>query len=463
MTLVNTPLLLPSFYPMAKRRLTPLSVRKLRAGKARREIPDATMPGLHLVIQPTGRRVWALRLRRPDGRSAKITLGPVDTTNREVIDGAPVVGQLLTLAGARQLAAALHRERAMGRDVAAEAVAAKRRARGERAAAAAGTFGRAVLDYIASMKKKLRRWQRSARMLGVDENLELIRGGLAERWNTRSVGEISSHDIFFIVDEVRHRSVPGLARRTGRPTEGMARVMHATLSAAFSWFVRNRRCERNPCAGVHLLEAGRERDRVLSDDELVRLWKATEQIGGSFGAIYKVLVLTGCRLNEIAQMKWAELSDDFATLKLPAERVKNKTPHDVPLSPMARDVIAAVPRIAGSDFVFTSPRTGRPALAFSKAKAAIDALMGPDVPQWVTHDIRRTVASGLQRLGIALPVTEKILGHEGGSFGGIVGVYQRHEYAAEQRAALERWAAHVEGSIPGASAGVVPIRRHRGR
>ena len=415
-----------------------------------------------MVIQPTGRRVWALRLRRPDGRSAKITLGPVDTTNREA-EGTPVVGQLLTLAGARQLAAALHRERAMGRDIAAEAVAAKRRARGERAAAAASSFGRAAIDYVAFTKKNLRRWQRSARMLGVDENLELIRGGLAERWNTRSVGEISSHDIFFIVDEVRHRGVPGLARRTGGPTEGMARVMHGVLSAAFSWFVRNRRCERNPCAGVHLPEAGRERDRVLSDDELVRLWKATEQIGGSFGAIYKLLVLTGCRLNEIAQMKWVELSDGFATLKLPAERVKNKTPHDVPLSRMARDVIAAVPRIAKSDFVFASPRTGRPASAFSKAKAAIDALIGPGVPPWVTHDIRRSVASGLQRLGVALPVTEKILGHEGGSFAGVVGIYQRHEYAAEQRAALERWAAHVEGLVSGESASITPIRRRRGR
>jgi len=299
-------------------------------------------------------------------------------------------------------------------------------------------------------------------MLGVDEQLELIRGGLAERWNTRGVGEITSHDVFFVVDEVRHRGAPGLARRSREPTAGLARVMHATLSSAFSWFVQNRRCERNPCTGVRISDPPAERDRVLSDDELVRLWKATEQIGGSFGAIYKLLILTGCRLNEIAQMKWAELSDDLATLKLPAERVKNKTPHDVPLSSMARDVIAAVPRIAGSDFVFTSPRTGRPASAFSKAKAAIDALMGPDVPPWVTHDIRRTVASGLQRLGIALPVTEKILGHEGGSFGGIVKVYQRHEYATEKRAALERWAAHVEGLVSGAPASIVPIRR-RGR
>jgi integrase len=410
------------------------------------------MPGLHLVIQPTGRRVWALRLRRPDGRSAKVTLGPVDTTNREVIDGAPVVGQLLTLAAARQLAAGLHRERAMGRDVAAEAVAAKRRARGERAAAAAGTFGRAVVDHVASTRKDLRRWQRSARMLGVDEELRLIPGGLAERWGTRSISEITSHDVYFLVDEVRHRGVPGLERRSGGPTDGQARVMHATLSAAFSWFVKNRRCERNPCTGVHTPGAGHERDRVLSDDELVKLWSATDEVGGHFGAIYKLLILTGCRLNEIAGMRWAELSDDLTSLKLPAERVKNRVPHDVPLPPTAREVITAVPRISGSEFVFTS-RSGRPVSAFSKAKAAVDDLM-PAVPPWRTHDVRRTVATGLQRLGVPLAVTEKVLNHEGESFAGIVKVYQRHEYAAEKREALEKWAAHVEGLV---------ARRRRGR
>jgi integrase len=443
------------------KRLTPLSVRKLRASKARREIPDAAMPGLHLVVQPTGRRVWALRLRRPDGRSAKVTLGPVDTTNRE-IDGAPVVGQLLTLTAARQLAAALHRERAMGRDVAAEAVAAKRRARGERAAAAAGTFGRAVVDYVSSIRKKLRRWQQSARMLGVDEQLRVIPGGLAERWGTRSTTEVTSHDVYFLIDEVRHRGIPGLERRSDGPTDSQARVMHATLSAAFSWFVQNRRCERNPCTGVEPPEKSQERDRVLSDDELVKLWRATDEVGGHFGAIYKLLVLTGCRLNEIAQMRWAELSDDFTTLKLPAERVKNRVAHDVPLPPMAREVITTVPRVVGSEFVFPS-RSGKPVSAVSKAKARIDELMGPDVPPWVTHDSRRTVATGLQRLGVPLPVTEKVLNHEGGSFAGVVGIYQRHEYAAEQRAALERWAAHVEGLVSGASASITPIRRRGGR
>jgi len=446
---------------MAKR-LTPLSVRQLKPSRVRREVPDASVPGLHLIIHPTGKRVWALRLRRPSGQTAKITLGAVDTANREV-EAAPVVGQLLSLPAARQLAASLLRDRAMGRDIAADVVAAKRRARGERMAAVAGTFGQAAVDYCSYMRKSQRTWARSARVIGVDEQLELIRGGLADRWSARPVTTITSADVYDVVNEVCNRGVPGLARRSEGPTEGMARSAHDTLSAMFTWLRRHRRVEVNPVSNVHPPDPARERDRVLSDDELAQLWRATDQIGWSFRAIYRLLILTGCRLSEIAEMRWSELSDDLTTLKLPADRVKNKKLHDVPLSPAAREVITAVPRIAGSDYVFTGRTGATPVSGFSKAKARIDALIGPGVPPWVTHDIRRTVASGLQRLGIALPVTEKILGHEGGSFAGVVGIYQRHEYAAEQRAALERWAAHVEGLVSGASAGVVPIRRRRGR
>jgi integrase len=446
---------------MAKR-LTPLAVKTMKPGKVRREVPDASVPGLRLIIHPTGKRVWALRVRRLSGQSAKVTLGPVDVTNREV-EGTPVVGQLLSLPAARQLAASLLRDRAMGRDIAADVVAAKRRARGERMAAAAGAFGQAAVDYCGYMRKSSQRtWVRSARVLGVDEQLQLIRGGLADRWSARPVTGITSADVYDTVNETRNRGVPGLVRRSEGPTEGMARTMHDTLSAMFTWLRRHRRVESNPVSNVHPPDPARERDRVLSDDELVKLWRATDEVGGHFGAIYKLLVLTGCRLNEIAQMKWAELSDDLTTLQLPPNRVKNKMPHDVPLSRMAREVIAAVPRVVGSDFVFVGRAGATPVSGFSKAKVRIDALMGPDVPPWVTHDIRRSTASGLQRLGVPLVVTEKILNHQSGSLAGIVKVYQRHEYAAEKRAALERWSTHIESLVSGESASITPIRR-RGR
>ena len=133
------------------KRLTAVTVKNLRAGRKRREIPDAGAPGLHLIIQPSGHKSWALRLRRPNGQSAKITLGSCDATGAEIA-GDPVVGGHLTLAAARRLAADLHRQRAIGHDIAADAVAAKRRKKHERESLAASTFGKAAVDYIRHAK-----------------------------------------------------------------------------------------------------------------------------------------------------------------------------------------------------------------------------------------------------------------------------------------------------------------------
>jgi integrase len=301
-----------------------------------------------------------------------------------------------------------------------------------------------VVDYVAHAKTKQRSWVDVGRALGIDEDLKVIPGGLAERWRDRPVADIDGHDIFTLIEDVRHRGIPGRARRAEGTTDALAQVFHARLSALFSWLQSRRRIETNPVAGVGAPDGPAARDRVLSDSEVSALWRASDEAGEPFGAVFKLLLLTGCRLNEVAQMRWAELSEDGATLHLPAERVKNKRAHDVPLSALARRVIAGAARIASSPFVFTV--TGRaPVSGFGKAKKRLDAAM--DVAPWRTHDIRRTVASGLQRLGIPLPVTEKILNHVSGSFSGIVGVYQRHDFEAERRAALERWAAHLEGMI----------------
>jgi integrase len=435
--------------------LTTVAVRNLRAGRKRREIADRGSPGLYLVIQATGRKSWALRLRRPNGQSAKVTLGTCDATGLEIA-GDPVVGG--TLAAARRVAADLHRQRAMGRDVAADAVAAKRRRRCDRDGLAASAFGSAVVDYVAYAKTKQRSWVDVGRALGVDEDLKVIPGGLADRWRDRPVADIDGHDVFTLIEDVRHRGIPGRARRVEGTTDALAQVFHARLSALFSWLQSRRRIETNPVAGVAAPDGPEARDRILSDSEVSALWHATDEAGEPFGAVFKLLLLTGCRLNEVAQMRWAELSEDGATLHLAADRVKNKRAHDVPLSALARKVIAGATRVGDSPFVFTV--TGRaPVSGFSKAKKRLDAEM--NIAPWRTHDIRRTVASGLQRLGVPLPVTEKILNHVSGSLGGIVGVYQRHDYEAERRAALERWAGHVSGLVEGRRAAVVPLRGAR--
>jgi integrase len=434
---------------MAKR-LTAVAVANFKPRKRRREIPDGGCPGLFLIVQPSGVKSWALRFRRPrTGQAAKLTLGRVDVVSAAA--SAPVeVGRPLSLTAARRLAADLQHRRALGEDVAAEALAEKRRRRlALDDADDVDAFGRASRDYIQRTRAEGRRsWRDAATFLGLDASLEPFAKGLADRWRDKPISEIDAGDVYKIVDEVRRRGVPGRPRRSAGETEGMARSMHAILSGMFKWLWQQRRVDANPVAQVAKPRKAAARDRVLDDDEIVKLWRATERLGEPFGSIYRLLVLTGCRLDEVRQMRWGELKDDGATLSLPAERTKNKKPHDVFLSPAARAIVAAQPRIADSPLVFTG-RTGATAVSgLSKAKARLDRLM-TGVGPWRTHDVRRSVASGLQRLGVPLPVTEKILGHESGSFAGIVGVYQRHEYRAERRAAMEGWARHVEGLVSG--------------
>ena len=137
-------------------------------------------------------------------------------------------------------------------------------------------------------------------------------------------------------------------------------------------------------------------------------------------------------------MQWSEIDIEKRLWALPAGRVKNNQLHQVPLSDAALDVLKGAPQIAGSPFVFTTNGTA-PSSAYSKNKRRLDALLPSDLPAWRLHDLRRTVASGMARLNINLPVIEKVLNHSSGSFAGIVGVYQRHSFADEKRAALEAW------------------------
>jgi Arm DNA-binding domain len=177
---------------MARKRLTAVAVRNLRPGKDRREIPDAH--GLHLIIQPTGKKSWALRTRRPDGRSCKITLGPVsDLSGEELKDVEPVIGAPLTLPAARKLAAHILHNRARGADVAADAVAAKRRRKHldtDTDTTDNPPFAKAAADYITHARAKQRRWREAARFLGIDfTTLKPVPRGLAERWG-REAGQI---------------------------------------------------------------------------------------------------------------------------------------------------------------------------------------------------------------------------------------------------------------------------------
>lgn len=186
------------------------------------------------------------------------------------------------------------------------------------------------------------------------------------------------------------------------------------------------------------------RDRVLSDSELVAVLPAAEADAWPFGPLVQVLALTGQRREEVASMAWAELSSDLSTWTIPGVRTKNGAPHTVPLAEPVRTILRAIPHLG--PLVFGGP-AGKPFKGWSKAKARLDRASG--ITGWRLHCLRRTLATGLQRLGIRLEVTEAVLKHISGTRSGIVGVYPRHTWDAEKRSALDAWAGQVSGLLNG--------------
>jgi integrase len=226
-------------------------------------------------------------------------------------------------------------------------------------------------------------------------------------------------------------------------------------SALFSWAVKRGTIPSNPFERVPVAPTAR-RDRVLSDDEIRAIWSATEGMG-SFNAIVRSLLLTGQRREEVSGLTWGELDAGLSAWTLAAARSKNGKPHFIPLSPQMQAILGAQIRTRETDLVFPGKRgvfSG-----WSKSKHRLDDRTG--VTCWTLHDLRRSVATGLQRLGVRLEVTEAVLNHIAGSRAGIVGVYQRHTWADEKRAALTAWGAHVEAIIEGrgADGNVTPLRR----
>jgi integrase len=238
-----------------------------------------------------------------------------------------------------------------------------------------------------------------------------------------------------------------------------ARLTTAYGRACFAWAVDRDLVADNPFKAIKV-EGVASRDRVLTDAELAAVWKATEG-PGAYNAIVRLLILTAQRRTEVSGMVRAELAPDFSTWVIPADRAKNGATHRVPLSSQAQDILRAAPRVltaAGDDTKFVFPGRAGQFAGWSKAKALLDQRSG--VVGWRIHDLRRTTATGLQKLGVRLEVTEAVLGHVAGSRAGIVGVYQVHDWADEKRSALNAWGAHIEEIDEGRAqeGNVTPIR-----
>jgi integrase len=400
-------------------RLTVKNVEALRPRAGRFEVPDSHMTGLYLSVMPSGHKSWVVRYRH-HRQSRKLTLG-----------GYPQID----LKTARTLAAKALRWVAEGVDVAQEKIIAR--------ASQRDSIESAVEQFLE------RHVRRSNRPRTAQETERLLRRHVLPRWRGRTVHEITRRDVLDLLDHVVDDGAPIVANR-----------VLAAVRKFFNWALSRDIITASPCAGVKPPSAERARDRVLSDDELKRVWHAADKMGGPFAALVKLLAITGQRRDEIARMRWAEIDIEKRLLILSGERTKNGRPHEVPLSTEALATLDSISRIEGSPLVITTSGIA-PVSGFSKSMRRLRALLPPEMSHWTLHDLRRTCASGMARLGINLPVIEKCLNHTSGSFAGIVGVYQKHSFADEKRAALEAWGSFVAALVGNKPTKVLPLRRRR--
>jgi len=459
--------------------LTDAAVRRYVPGKQRRRIRDALTKGLFLIVETSGTKSWQMRFRTPSGRIAKLTLGQVDFSGRE-LEGDPEIGQSLTIPAARQLAAKVHRRRALGEDVVAERKAQKHRQRTGVKERENSTFGAGLRDFVREYaQRETRRWRDTARLLGLHYDADgkvatEIKDGLAQRWGDKDVRKIDAHDIWAVTDEAKRIGIPGISVRSEGFSEERARKVFMALSSLFKWLHEGRRIAVNPCIGAYYTKSVKARDHVLSADEIRWFWQATESVDAPKGTgaprpfkpLLRLLLLTGARLNEVAKMRRDELHSD-GTWRLPGERTKNKRPHIVPLPPLAWELIASM-RERG-ELVFSTTNGKTPVQGWSRMKRRLDASMlalakaekgsKAAIRPWRLHDLRRTAVTQMAELGVSRDVIEVTVNHVSGTRGGIAGTYNRSELLPERKAALERWQKHLIGLVTGGSGNVVTLRK----
>jgi integrase len=292
------------------------------------------------------------------------------------------------------------------------------------------TFADVVRQYLAAKEPELRDRTYAETMRYLT--------GTASRLNSRPLALIEQSEIAALLDRAATDSGPATANR-----------LRANLAAMFTWAMQRGKVAANP---VMLTEKRKEqsRDRVLSGAELVAIWSACPE--GDFGNIVKLLMLTGQRRSEIGGLRWSEIDMHTGQINLPGDRTKNGHPHFIPMSEPVRDIIAAQPRLR--EQLFGRGDSAEGFAGWSAATAALRAAL-PGMPGWSLHDLRRTMATGMGELGVQPHIIEAAINHQSGHKAGVAGTYNRANYHAERKVALDKWAAHIMALVtkPKAKAG----------
>ncbi len=350
------------------------------------------MPGFGVKVTPKGRKVFLVmyRLAGAGSRLRKYTIGPYGR---------------VTLPMARAQAQKIFAARLDGRDPAEEKKQSRRRLVVDRVDDLVETF---IREHVAK--------------IGTTRRItNLLRRDVIPYWGTKSIHEIKKRDVSDLISLI--------AQRNGHAAHRLLK----TLKTFFRWCVGRAVIDFSPAEGISSPYREASRDRVLTDPELAAVIVAARQMPPPYGQIVEFLALTGQRREEVAQIKWDELDEKTRTWTIPGSRTKNKKAHIVHLSEPAWKVIQAR---SGGPHVFGTDR-GKRFQLFGRAKRALDEICG--VVGWRHHDLRRTIVSGMARLGIPPHVADKILNHQAGTISGVAAVYQRHDFLAERKEALDRW------------------------
>lgn len=414
-------------------RLTDISIKNAKPGETRREIPDGGCKGLYLVIQPSGKKSWAVRYRH-EGKPRKLTL-----------DGFP------PLATARKLAMAAIEN--SDHDPAAEKRA-RKAAEKDEAQSKRDLFPEIVETYLKHYEAgRATRKNAKPKPRTVAETRRLLDQLTApEVWGAKRIQEIKKRDVIELLDGIVDRGAPYVANRT-----------FAAISPLFAWAARRDIIEATPVVWNKAAEEARERH--LTANEVKLFWQATEALGHPFQAIFRLLLLTGQRKSEVNEMTEGELDLDKRLWTIPADRTKNRREHVVPLTDPVLAILEAAPRIKNdSGLVFTTNGETPPS-GFTKpveaCRAKMEELAGETLPHWTLHDLRRTVSTMMNdELAIDPHIVEAVLNHVSGSRAGVAGTYNRAGYQKQKQAALEAWGRYVESLVSGKAAdNVIQLER----
>ena len=380
---------------------------KLPQGKSEMIVFDEALPGFGLRIRSGGKRSWIAQYRL-GSKQRRVTIGTVETLDADE---------------ARRRARSALSKVHLGTDPQLE--------KAEARAQAAVTLGSVVDSYLsgyASTRLKPRTFAEMERYL-------------RSHWASLSklpIRRVERADVA--------ARLGSIAVENGRFASNRAR---AALGSLYAWAIAEGLTDANPVVGTRKAVDEIRRDRVLTDEELRLIWRQAGE--GDYGAIVRLLILTGQRREEIAAMTWEEVDFERATWRIGGERTKNARAHEVTLAQPAMKILGARHRSDGRALVFGSHG---PFSGWSKAKASLDARMsaalgGCAPASWRLHDIRRTVATRLSDLGVLPHVVEAVLNHVSGHKAGVAGIYNRSSYAAEKRDALTLWGDHVTALVEG--------------